>query len=194
MMFQVMLFGTPVRKMMRKVTVLPAVAQCSLVKRHHYRWAYCLFLLHWWKQRFLWKFGACLLDCRAHKKTVMLKRISPLSRCRKILSMITCSSQGTLIKVCVTLHCSMLFCDQFGKHTITEASVDHCKLPCVASYTNLWAWCFGEWMYASGCWEGCSMERRWLLQNLQVCVASLAKSKKGRDVSLAKCFQWRQYT
>jgi hypothetical protein len=34
-------FGTPsdfrLRKKMRKVTVLPAVVQCSLVERHHYR-------------------------------------------------------------------------------------------------------------------------------------------------------------
>ena len=39
----------------------------------------------------------------------------------------------TLIKVCVMLHCSVLFCVQLGKHTVTEARVDHCKLPCVAS-------------------------------------------------------------
>jgi len=51
------------RKNMRKVTVLPAVVHCSWVERYHYRWAYCLYLLHWWKQMFLWKFGACLPDC-----------------------------------------------------------------------------------------------------------------------------------
>jgi len=51
------------RKKMRKFTVLPAVAQCSLVERHQYRWAYCLYLLQWWKQRFVSKFGACLPDC-----------------------------------------------------------------------------------------------------------------------------------
>jgi hypothetical protein len=51
--------------------------------------------------------------------------------------MITCLSQGTLIKVCVMLDHSMLFCVELGEHTITEAIVDHCKLPCVASYTDL---------------------------------------------------------
>ena len=53
---------------MRKVTVLPAVAQCSLVERHHFRWAYCFYLLHWWKQSFPWKFGACLPDCTASQE------------------------------------------------------------------------------------------------------------------------------
>jgi len=56
------------RKKMRKFTVLPAVAYCSLVERHHYRWAYCLYLLNWWKQRFLWKFGARLPDCTASQE------------------------------------------------------------------------------------------------------------------------------
>jgi len=126
------------RKKMRKVTVLPAVAYCSLVERHHYRWAYCLYLLHWWKQRFLWKFGARLPDCTASQEDSNAEEnITSIKRCRKIPSMIACSSQGTLIKVCVMSHCSVLFCVQLGKHTITEASVDHCKLPCVASYTSL---------------------------------------------------------
>ena len=48
---------------------------------------------------------------------------------------------------------------------------------------------FGEQMFASGCWEGCSVERRWLLQDLHVCVASPVKYTRERDVSLAHCFQ-----
>jgi len=44
----------------------------------------------------------------------------------------------------------MLFYIQFGKHTIMEANVDHYKLPCIESDTNLWAW----WLVsrsANGC-------------------------------------------
>ena len=35
------------------------------------------------------------------------------------------------------LNFSILHCVQRGKLTVTEASVDHCKLRCVASDTNL---------------------------------------------------------
>jgi len=37
---------------------------------------------------------------------------------------------------------------------------------------------FGEWMFASGCLEGCSVERRWLLQDLQVCVLLSTQEKE----------------
>ena len=48
-----------------KIAALSNVAQCSLVDRHHYRWAYCLNLLPWWKRRFLWNIDAVLPDCTA---------------------------------------------------------------------------------------------------------------------------------
>jgi hypothetical protein len=37
-------------------------------------------------------------------------------------------------------------CVQFGKHTFTQASVDHYGLPCLVADTN-----FGAWCLVSGC-------------------------------------------
>jgi hypothetical protein len=62
-------YGTPMtsesERRWGKITVLLAVAQCSVAERHHYIWAYCLHLLHCWKQRYLWNVGAFLPDCPA---------------------------------------------------------------------------------------------------------------------------------
>jgi len=45
------------------ITVLSVVVQCSPVERHHYRWAYCLQLMSWEKQRLLWNVSAVLPNC-----------------------------------------------------------------------------------------------------------------------------------
>lgn len=128
-------FGTPVtwnwKRRWGKVTVLLTVAQCIVVDRHHYKYPLCLCLLHWWKHMFLWKFGVCKTVWH-HMQTVIKKRTSHLTRCRRVPLLITCLSQGTLI---VVLHAigSMLLCVQCGKHTVRDANVDHCKLPSVVS-------------------------------------------------------------
>ena len=43
-------------------------------------------------------------------------------------------------------------CVQFGKHTFTQASVDHYGLPCLVADTNLGAWCLVS---------GCGQAVRW---------------------------------
>ena len=64
-------FGTPVTSGWGRrwgKSLLSAVAQCSLVERHHYRWVCCLYLAALMEARFLWKFGACLPDRTASQE------------------------------------------------------------------------------------------------------------------------------
>lgn len=78
-------------------------------------------------------------NARRHK-TVMFMRTSHLTRCGKFLFMITSSTKYPNKGVC-HVKSQYVICVQFGKHTFTQASVDHYGLSYVMADTNLGAWC-----------------------------------------------------
>lgn len=169
-------FGTPVtwdwRRRWGIVTVFSPVAQCSVVDKHHYRYPFCHYLLHWWKHMFLWKLGVCLQDCTAsHANSDEEENITSHKMQEDPLAdnmpFTRDSNRGVLHVICC-----MLLCVECGKHSVREANVDHHKLPSVVSDTNVWALCL-----VSKCETGCSMHIWCLFQDMQVCSKSCWANK-----------------
>jgi hypothetical protein len=167
---------------MKEVHCLVSCSAVSLVERHHYRWAYCLHLVPWRKESFFWKDGAVLPDCTASQDSNVHENITSHKMQEVSLHDNMSSTRYPNKGVC---HVKSLYvvCVPFGKHTFTQASVDHYGLPCVVADTNLGAWCLVSGWRQVG--RGDNMQRWCLLQDLQVCIISSAKPTKAKDVSLA---------
>lgn len=114
-----------------KVTVLLAVAKCSVVQMHHYRWSYCFHLLSWWKQRYLRNVGAVITHCRtSHTRRQQ-------SWWEQHISQDAISSppwkhvfyKAFLIKLCVIGHCSLLF-------VFCLESTGQCRSFCISFHSS----------------------------------------------------------
>jgi hypothetical protein len=87
-------------------------------------------MVPWWKQSFLWKVGAVIPECTASLDSNIHENIT-FHMMQEVSLHDNMSSTKYPNKGVCHIKSQYVICVQFGKHTFSQASVDHYDLPCV---------------------------------------------------------------